>query len=1048
LGHIKFIMAKMSHLYPLFFLLILATELPAQTPADAAVPVEVMIGISPPGVLLSWPNPAPSDIFLRRRTKDLPGNSWTTLINAAGILQNGYFDADVEAGKAYEYALGRKTGDVTAYGYAYAALEIPAPDVRGKMLIFIDSVTSGQLGTDLEVFKNDLRGEGWQVLLFKTGNATTVQNIKNQISGAYYSDTAHVKSVLLMGNIPVPYSGSTAWDNRPDHAGAWPCDGYYGDVNGIWTDNSVNLTSSARIANHNVPGDGKFDQSAFPSPVELPVGRLDFSRLSQATFALPPVELLRRYLIKNHLWRTGQYSVANKSLVDDNLGWAGGEAFASDGFRNAYPLTGPGQVEAGNFLSQTNPKRFLFGYGAGASGGYSSAPGVGSSTDFAADTVQVVFASLFGDYFGDWDYEVNPLLPAVLSSRGGILACGWSGRPHWMMQGLAVGETTGFCLKETQNAQYNDAYNWSNGLSGTHVSLLGDPSIRARIVAPATNLIVKSNCNQVDLSWTASSDSNVLGYVVYRSLDINGPYARLTTGLIGQIFWTDPAPPTGTLYYNVRAVKLESVPGGGRFYNAGTGPIGSVQFAPGTAPTAYGLGGTLNCLKPSLTLGVNFQPPASTYQWYLPNGMPLSGFTAMVGGIYKVVVTAPNGCTVEAFATVNVDTLLPPFFLPDTVLVNCLSPNLGYTVPAAQPGVHYIFNGVEVLPGQIITVNSTSVFIISSTENGCSRSQSILVVRDTMRPGVMASTDGNLLGCSHTTVHLFGSSPSPVIFSWSGPGFSSQVQNPVASVAGLYCLLVTGVNGCTSTACVQVDSVPGGMVMTQISFPSGPCISYVQDSLYASATGGVAPYQYNWSTGDTGPLTIVGDDFSGLVGVTVTDANGCMNQASYHLYGFINVLAQVFPETEPGLMNGAIELFVYGGAPPYQFLWSNGDTTQNIYDLSNSLYAVTVTGSDGCTTMRYLGLVTESAGNGLPAETGVRIFPNPAQDHVTVHFLRTEPGQYVTLKLRDVTGRTMAIARGNGEKMELDTSELASGMYVLWVEQPPGTAIFKVMVVH
>ena len=43
------------------------------------------------------------------------------------------------------------------------------------------------------------------------------------------------------GHVPVPYSGDIVPDGHmPDHVGAWPCDGFYGDMDGTWTDNAVN----------------------------------------------------------------------------------------------------------------------------------------------------------------------------------------------------------------------------------------------------------------------------------------------------------------------------------------------------------------------------------------------------------------------------------------------------------------------------------------------------------------------------------------------------------------------------------------------------------------------------------------------------------------------------------------------------------------------------------------------------------------------------------------------------------------------------------------
>ena len=49
-----------------------------------------------------------------------------------------------------------------------------------------------------------------------------------------------------------------------------------------------------------------------------------------------------------------------------------------------------------------------------------------------------------------------------------------------------------------------------------------------------------------------------------------------------------------------------------------------------------------------------------------------------------------------------------------------------------------------------------------------------------------------------------------------------------------------------------------------------------------------------------------------------------------------------------GDSNGAVDLVVAGGIEPYTFLWSNGETTQNISGLSAGTYTVTVTDSLGC----------------------------------------------------------------------------------------------------
>ena len=48
--------------------------------------------------------------------------------------------------------------------------------------------------------------------------------------------------------------------------------------------------------------------------------------------------------------------------------------------------------------------------------------------------------------------------------------------------------------------------------------------------------------------------------------------------------------------------------------------------------------------------------------------------------------------------------------------------------------------------------------------------------------------------------------------------------------------------------------------------------------------------------------------------------------------------------------DGYIDITVNGGAQPYNFLWSNNETTEDIYNLSSGLYSVVVTDSNLCST--------------------------------------------------------------------------------------------------
>ena len=117
------------------------------------------------------------------------------------------------------------------------------------------------LATQLTQLQGDLEGDGWKVLRHDVSRTAYPDAIKPIIVSDYNNDPANVKAVFLVGHVPVPYSGSQAPDGHGDHVGAWGADGYYGEVNGTWTDATVTATGVQDARNINIPGDHKFAQT-------------------------------------------------------------------------------------------------------------------------------------------------------------------------------------------------------------------------------------------------------------------------------------------------------------------------------------------------------------------------------------------------------------------------------------------------------------------------------------------------------------------------------------------------------------------------------------------------------------------------------------------------------------------------------------------------------------------------------------------------------------------------------------------------------------------
>ena len=478
-------------------------------------------------------------------------------------------------------------------GYIYAGIQAPLVEYRGKVVLVVDNTFTSSLALELARLQQDLVGDGWTVLRHDvprmavdpantssniwTARSNELASVKALIKADYSADTNDVKALLLVGHVPVPYSGKIAPDGHGEHLGAWPADMYYGDMSGLWTDSTWNTTTASDTRNWNVRGDGKFDQPVLPGTMTLEVGRVDFANLP--AFPQSETNLLRQYLNKDHGFRQKLITAQARGWIDDHFGVSGaGAPVAVNGWRNFAAFFGASNSFAGSdWLGTLATNSYLWGYGCG-NGTYTSCDGVGSTTDFVNNDPRVVFTMFFGSYFGDWDSQ-NNFLRAALATTNYTLTSAWVGRPYWQFHHMALGETIGFSTRLSQN---NDGllYDVNSDGRSVHIALMGDPTLRMHIVAPPSGLLVTANASGgLDLSWTASPDT-VLGYHVYRAPTAAGPFTRLNTDLITGTSYTDPVVTTNV--YMVRAVKLE-VSGSGSYYNASQGIFGQWSNTPPVA---------------------------------------------------------------------------------------------------------------------------------------------------------------------------------------------------------------------------------------------------------------------------------------------------------------------------------------------------------------------------------------------------------------------------------------------------------------------------------
>ena len=350
-----------------------------------------------------------------------------------------------------------------------------------------------------------------------------------------------------------------------------------------------------------------------------------------------------------------------------------------------------------------------------------------------------------------------------------------------------------------------------------------------------------------------------------------------------------------------------------------------------------------------------------TYQWTTtPNLETVNFVDSLCPGTYTLVVTDANGCIGTDSAIVTEPTLLV-FDATVNNNVSCGGLCDGSATASASggtPNYSYLWSPSGQTTATAINLCAGTYTVTVTDANGCDTTQTIVITEPpilTLYPTTTNASCGGI--CDGTaTAHVGGGTP-PYNYAWSDGQTDSTA---VGLCAGNYSVLITDANGCTISVSVIILEPP---ILTSSIDDFSEILCAGNCDAYATVTvnGGVPPYNYLWSDGQT--TQTANTLCIGTYTVVVTDAIGCNTTAQITISDQ-NALATAIPLFNNvscfGQCDGNATAIATGGVAPYSFVWSNGQNAAMATNLCPGTYTVTVTDAANCVSVSTIN-ITEPA---------------------------------------------------------------------------------------
>ncbi|MEL7020589.1 MAG: gliding motility-associated C-terminal domain-containing protein, partial [Bacteroidota bacterium] len=377
-------------------------------------------------------------------------------------------------------------------------------------------------------------------------------------------------------------------------------------------------------------------------------------------------------------------------------------------------------------------------------------------------------------------------------------------------------------------------------------------------------------------------------------------------------------------------------------------------LVPNPNPITSNIFSTENSCRPvadgTATINASGGTGVLSYQWDDPQMQQTNRAVQLVAGNYTVTVTDANNCQITA--TVDVDDAPPIQFRAITNMPSCFGDVNGYVEIDATGGVgdlSYRWQGLtNETTNRLQNVGAGTYDVIISDDLGCEVTASTTLAEpaELTATNSVSTTSCNGVSDGNASVVPSGGT-APYSYQWNDP--NSQTT---ATATGLdpqvYSVTITDANNCTIIKTVDV-ATPDRLTVTATTVAAS-CANATNGSATATPNGGSGGYTYQWNAGNDPTKPTAEGLSAGTYSVTVTDANGCTATTTVTVEQDdpFTITTTITDENCLDLNAGAIDITVNQAAEPLTYEWSNGETTEDLSDLTAGSYTGTITDANGC----------------------------------------------------------------------------------------------------